>query len=636
MGSLNIDRHIIKLPVTPIVVDERVDVQKITQTWLTDLEALLLNNHWSSLKTLFHDESWWRDMLAMDWEFHTLKGEDKIQTFLSVHQKRSQLHCLRLVEKGSIKPRLETPVESMTWITAMFSFQSQAGRGRGVIYLTPEAVNPQIWKAYAVYTSLQELKGHEERIGPKREIGTMETMPGGVKGGTWRERRQKAIEVQNGEMTVLIIGAGQAGLNLGARLRSVGISCLLVEKNERVGDNWRNRYRTLTTHDHAETAHMAYLPFPKTWPMYTSKDKLGDWLECYANIMELDIWLNVKVLGAVYDDVKSQWTVNIDSNGLTRELHPRHVVWCAGHIALPSVPLFSGMNQFQGQIYHSSQHQDAGALNCQGKKVIVVGTGNSGHDIAQDFYNHGAEVTMLQRSGTYVITEARGLPFLPENLGIDCEDQYVTSIVPHFQLVGGNESNAADRPSMEDADVLSESLPWPVNFALGVSLTKQISQADKETLDGLEKAGFKLEFGTGNSGLFQLLVTRGGGYYIDFGCSQLIIDGKIKVKYSPGGIAEFNRTGLFLSDGTELEAEIVVLATGYDNMRDSVRTLLGDKIADRCKDVWDLDSEGEINAIWRPSGHPHFWFMGGSLSLCRIYSKFVALQLQATEQGLIF
>lgn len=132
---------------------------------------------------------------------------------------------------------------------------------------------------------------------------------------------------------------------------------------------------------------------------------------------------------------------------------------------------------------------------------------------------------------------------------------------------------------------------------MGVYLTQAISAAEKETIEGLQKAGFKLEFGVEKAGLLRLYMTRGGGYYIDVGCSQLIIDGKIKVKQSPEGITGFKPNALVLKDGSELEADVVVLATGYDNMRTTVRKILGDKVADRCRDVWDLDEEGEINAV---------------------------------------
>ncbi|KAH8693807.1 flavin-containing monooxygenase [Talaromyces proteolyticus] len=604
------NQHTIKLPTTPKVALETVKAREVVHEWITALSKQLKNGQASELSELFHEDSWWRDMLGLDWEFHTIQGLQHIQEFVSQNQPRVQLSNLRLPDEGKSQAIVESPVEGLTWISSMFFFDTSIGSGCGVIYLTQEVENGK-WKAYSVYTSLQELRGREETLGLKRPEGTIESMPGGHSRGNWIERRQKQIEFEEEEPTVLIVGAGQSGLNLGARLQALNLSCLVVDKNERVGDNWRKRYRTLITHDHAETCHMSYLPFPKNWPKYSSKDKLADWFEAYASIMELNVWLKTEIKVADYDETKKRWSVILVRDGVERQVHPRHIAWCAGHLGLPKIPNFPGEEKFKGTIYHGSQHYDAGQHSPKGKKVIIVGTGNSGHDIAQDFYTHGAHVTMLQRGGTYVLTEQKGLPLLPENMNIE-----------------------NNQTCIEDADVMSESLPWPVTLALCVDLTRRITAADKETLDGLEKAGFKLEFGHDGAGILRLIVARGGGYYIDFGTSQLIIDGKIKVKNCPEGIAGFDEHNILLNDGSHLEADVVVLATGYDNMRESVRKVLGDHLADQCKDVWGLDEEGEIKTIWRPSGHPGFWFMGGSLSLCRIYSKFVALQIAATEIGL--
>ena len=251
-----------------------------------------------------------------------------------------------------------------------------------------------------------------------------------------------------------------------------------------------------------------------------------------------------------------------------------------------------------------SQHQDATfQKNVKGKRVVVVGTGNSGHDIAQNYYENGATVTMLQRSGTYVISAKTGLFMLHEGM---------------YDETG---------PPIEDADLAGQSLPIPVQFALNVGLTEKIKEAEKANIEGLNKVGFKIDFGNDGSGIYRMYITRGGGYYIDVGCSDLIIRGEIKVEQSPDGIKGFTEEALVLADGRELEADVVVLATGYDNMRTTLRKALGDKIADRCNDVWNLDEEGEVNAVslmivnltwfrmlitprqmWRPSGHPKLWF----------------------------
>lgn len=241
------------------------------------------------------------------------------------------------------------------------------------------------------------------------------------------------------------------------------------------------------------------------------------------------------------------------------------------------MPTFLGQSDFKGNAYHASFHKDAALSgSVAGKNVVVIGTGNSGHDIAQNYHENGANVTMVQRRGTYVISAAKGLFMLHEGM---------------YDETG---------PPTEDADIAGQSLPIPVQFALNVAGTAKIAEVEKANIEGLTKAGFKLNFGDDKSGIYRLYITRGGGYYIDIGCSQLIIDGKIKVVQSPEGISHFEPDSLVLANGNKLKADIVVLATGYDNMRTSARKIFGDAVADRCKDVWDLDEEGEVNAVSCP------------------------------------
>jgi hypothetical protein len=163
-----------------------------------------------------------------------------------------------------------------------------------------------------------------------------------------------------------------------------------------------------------------------------------------------------------------------------------------------------------------------------------------------------------------------------------------------------NADHTTKRPPTEQADIWGESLPYPIDLAFSVYLTQRISAVDKEMLEGLDKAGFEVYKGIDNGGISRLYYTRGGGYYIDVGASKHIINGNIKVRKSPEGIKGFEPHDLVLADGKKLDADFVVLATGFDNMRTTVRKVLGDKVADRCKDVWDLDEEGELQAVSIP------------------------------------
>lgn len=605
--------HILKFPQTaPITTPP--NAWRIAQDWLNQLQAVFASQDFASLGSLFHEDSWWRDILALQWDFRTIHGRESIQAFLEDNKQAGPLTKLRLQGDGKFQPTLEEVADAesgLHWISSLFHYETQVASGSGVLRLTQE--RPGQWKAYAVYTTLQDLRAFPEPLNERRPYGTIDSMPGGFSKGTWAERRVQHQNFEEGDPQVLVIGAGQAGLNVSARLQQLGFDVLVVDKNNRVGDNWRNRYRTLVTHDPAEFTHMAYLPFPKNWPQFTPKDKLGDFFEAYASLMELNVWTKTTVGSAVFDDAAKNWTVELVRDGAPRTVRPRHVVFCTGHAGEPKVPSFPGQADFKGEVYHGSQHEDASQLKdgAKGKKVVIVGTGNSGHDIAENFYENGAQVTMLQRRGTYVLSLDKGVFMLHEG------------------------AHADNGPPTDQCDIVGESLPYPVMLALSRGMTKRIAKADKPILDGLARAGFQIDWAVDGGGIGRQYFTRGGGYYIDVGCSQLIIDGKIQVRQSPGGIGRFTPTGLVLADGTELEADVVVLATGFDNMKTTVTKVLGEKVASRCKDVWDLDVEGELNAMWRPSGHPNFWYMGGNLALCRIYSKYVALQIKATEEGLI-
>lgn len=314
--------------------------------------------------------------------------------------------------------------------------------------------------------------------------------------------------------------------------------------------------------------------------MFTPKDKLADWFEAYASLMELNVWTKTTIETSSYNETTKSWTVTLRRrDGSLRTLRPRHIVFATGHSGEALVPSFPGQDQFKGTTYHTSAHKDASLdPKVAGKTVVVVGTGNSGHDICQNYYENGADVTMLQRGGTYVLTAEKGV----------------------FMLHAGLYDETG--PPTEDADIYAQSMPIPVAFNLSSHLTKRIAQVDKDLLDGLTKAGFELDSGPQGAGIMRKYLTRGGGYYIDVGCSQLIADGKVKVRQSRGGIKAFNESGLVLADGSTLPADVVVLATGYDNMRTSARKIFGDKVADRLHDVWDLNDEGELNAVSVPPG----------------------------------
>ncbi|MEQ8799443.1 MAG: NAD(P)/FAD-dependent oxidoreductase [Salinisphaeraceae bacterium] len=585
-----------------ITTDPAGEPAAIAAAWLEAFDQAMTAGDAAAAANLFLAQGWWRDLLALTGDLRTREGRDRIGAGLAPALARQ--HPRGFCLQADRPVTLEQPDADTAWVQGFCEFETDTGRGRGFLRLMRDADG--VWRAWTLGTALESLKGHEEALGHRRPQGVVHGPQRDRE--NWAERRAAAREFADRDPRVLVIGAGQGGLTIAARLGRLGVDTLVVEKNPRVGDNWRNRYHSLVLHDPVWYDHMPYLPFPPHWPVFTPKDKLADWFEHYANALELNIWTGSRIESAEYDKTRERWAVQVRRcDGSLREMHPNHLVMATGISGLPLVPDIPGMDDFRGQVVHSSAHQ--GGEGWAGRKAVVVGTGNSGHDIAHEFHEHGADTTMVQRSSTYVISSENGIP----------------------TLFGGLYEEGG--PPTEDADLMFASLPYPLLAELHKGLTQQVAEMDRELLDGLESAGFKLDFGEDGSGLFMKYLRRGGGYYIDVGCSRLIAEGAISVKQG-AGIEAFTETGLRLDDGSHLEADIVVLATGYTNMRERARALLGDDVADRARPVWGLDDEGELRTIWRESGHPGLWFMGGNLHQSRHYSKFLALQIKAREEGI--
>lgn len=237
------ERHTIKLPRFPAAPALELAQQKqspstlfeIAQQWIIKLESVLESKDASKLSTVLHHDSWWRDMLAFSWDIRTIHGLDKVAAYLSENWTSNNLSNLKIRETGKFAPHAESPTDGLEWVESMFDFETNVGNGSGMLRLVqgPDGV----WKGHMIYTALKGLKGFEEGEGYRRPRGGVEKLPGGIAKGNWAERRQRQIEFLDEEPTVLIIGAGQSGLNLGARLQAMGTNSLIIDKNKRVRDN---------------------------------------------------------------------------------------------------------------------------------------------------------------------------------------------------------------------------------------------------------------------------------------------------------------------------------------------------------------------------------------------------------------
>jgi NAD(P)-dependent dehydrogenase (short-subunit alcohol dehydrogenase family) len=421
----------------------------------------------------------------------------------------------------------------------------------------------------------------------------------------WLDRRNKARAYDDHEPVVLVIGAGQAGLSIAARLTQLGVDTLIVDRHERVGDKWRKRYHSLTLHNEVYVNHLPYMPFPPNFPVYIPKDRLANWFEAYVDAMELNVWTGTALFSGGYDEVKKQWSVTLRRDGATRVIHPRHLIFATGVSSIPYTPEVLGLGAFKGTIVHSGDFKDAGKW--KGRKALVLGSGTSGHDVAQELHAHGADVTIIQRSKTHVVSLK--------------EAQRVYAVY-------------SEGIPFDDCDLLATSLPYPVlQRSYQVSTAKGL-EVDKELLDKLAACGFRHWPGEDATGFQMMYLRRGGGYYFNVGCSELIISGQVKLLQF-ADIDSFVAQGARLKNGSTVSAELLVLATGYKNQQEAVRLYLGDEIADKVGPVWGYGDDGELRNMWRRTAQPGLWFTAGSLAQCRIFSRYLALQIKAQELGLL-
>ena len=405
---------------------------------------------------------------------------------------------------------------------------------------------------------------------------------------------------------MLVVGCGQAGLAIAARLRQLQIDTLIVDREGRIGDNWRKRYHALTLHNQVQVNHLPYMPFPPNWPTYIPKDKLANWFESYVDAMELNYWTGTSFEGGTYDAAKGRWTVRLHhADGKTRELHPRHIVMATGVSGIPNIPDIASLKNFAGKILHSSQYDDG--ENWDGKRALVIGTGNSGHDIAQDLHSSGASVTLVQRSPTLI-----------------------TNIEPSAQLA----YSAYNEGTLEDNDLIATSMPLVLGRRSHVLITEESKRLDRHLLDGLERVGFKLDYGEGNTGWQYKYLSRGGGYYFNVGCSDLVVSGAIKLAQF-ADIETFVAEGARAKTGEIIPADLVVLATGYKRQEYLVQKLFGDEVTGRIGPIWGFGDGQELRNMYVRTPQPGLYFIAGSLAQCRINSKYLALQIKAIEEGLL-
>lgn len=586
-------------------VGRKVDAGDVFDMWIEKFGATVEGRAAEAFGQLFVPEGFWRDILSFTWERPTFSGRAQIRDAFGATAENVGAKNFRIAARES-KPRFARR-SGRRVLEAWFDFDTNVGTGAGFVRLLHNEDDPRNPKIWLLLTTLHALKGSEEKVGTTRPTGNAYSkIQSSV---NWKQHREQEQAFADRDPAVLIVGAGHSGLMLAVRLRQMGVDVLIVEKNKRVGDNWRRRYNNLTLHNEIDGNHFPYLPFPATWPVWLPKDMLAEWLEAYAEFLELNVWNETQVMGATFNETTKEWSVSLRrANGPERTLRCKHLVAAVGVSGgVPKRPTMDGLSDFGGTVLHSGEF-DSGT-QWAGKRAIVVGTGNSGHDVAQDLYVSGASaVSIVQRGATVVL-----------------------SLEPSAKI---SYSIYRDDLPVEDVDLMVAAIPYPLLIDSYQWITKRTSELDRDLLAKLSAVGFKTHLGEDETG-FQLQYLRGaGGYYINVGCSELIIQKKI-------GLVQFEDADRFVAEGLRMKDErvipcdLVVLATGFKNMQESIRAIVGDKIADRVGPIWGFDEDYNMRNIWKRTAQEGFWVMGGAILEARLNSRFLALEIKASLEGLI-
>lgn len=583
----------------------------IVEAWLSRFVEAINARDGDAVRELFVPQGGWRDLVAVTWDWQTAVGHEALTSFVERTVTTATVHSARLIDL--IPPTVDTSGAAPT-IEAGFEFATDGTVSRGLVRLV-QGVDSN-WAAFTVYTELHDLVGLPGNETSWEDMGNARWNEPIENNRNWADSRDPNRPFPTSAPTVLVAGAGQAGLQVAAHLQRLGIDTVVVERNDRIGDSWRKRHYNLITHTPTFTDQFSYLPFPKSWPMSMPKDKLANWIENYAEALDLHVWTSTEVVSAQPQGDGQGWDVTVRrADGGTETLHPTHFVFAAGLYGPPVTIDLPHRDDFTGTVMHALEYV-SGTKEWNGKRAVVVGSGSTAHDLAQDLVEQGCtDVTMVQRSSTYVLSYKRSTRMAYEGT---------------YGPAGGRDAGGEE---LVRADMRYKGTPMPILLDLTEAFTEAVAEIDGDLQRGLEAAGFR----TNQVGMLRLALSPGlSGYYINQGASDLIIEGRIKVKN--GEVTDLDETGIVFADGSRLDADLVVLSTGYRNAKYNLLSILDEEAVEALPDAWVLDHEtrgGDHGLLWGETGHPNLWYAAGGIHQSRLYSPSLALKIAAIEQGLV-
>lgn len=554
MGSVGI-----KFPTTPVSVCKHpatlpeADISEAIETEAIASAALpsLLDLTSAALT----ENAIWRDHMALSGTFRTFHSRDLVAKTWRHLTGRAKIADLEVTPQTSTILRFGPKA---CWLQANFSFKTSSGacpaRCSGSLGLVPHESS---WKIWLITTILEQPAGFPD---------VDELRPGPVQNNDL------------GRLDCVVVGAGVAGLGMAGRLKAMGLSYTIVDQHANVGDVWaKARYDSVKLHTSRDFNQMPGMPrtFGPEDPYYLDGQDIAAGFQKYVKTFGINVMTSTKVVSASFDTAAQIWTVLVQRDGETLTLSARHLVLATGSMGnSPITPEYTDRHKFQGDTIHALRWKNA--TPWKGKKGIVIGSANTAHDIIADMVKANFEsVTLVQRSKTWVMPSST----------------FSTLVDPVF--------NPQTPSAVSDRILMG--YPVPVQRLIAMEGIRACADTEPNPafFDKLEAQGFKTErYGD----LWGTIYDREGGHFFDVGSGQLIADGKVKVKSDALPVA-YSETGLDFADGSKIDADVIVFATGYkSDLRDSAKRIVGEEVAENLEEFWQCDIEGEPRGAWRDTG----------------------------------
>lgn len=567
--------------------------------WAEQWQRALPERDEGALRRLLTDDVSWRDVVSLTWDVRQSHGVDAVVAELVAAARDAQVAGVRIDDERP-EPRVVDPEAGI--IEAFLRFDTRLVEARLLAQLTPSPEGGL--RAVVLSTTFESLRAAPPRDMTRRpeQLGFEPTEPGQAWGDHFAER----VDFADRDPEVLVVGGGHCGIGAAAGLVRFGVDVLVVDPHQRIGDQWRERYDALALHSPSDITALPFFDQPAFLPEYLPKDRWADYLETYVRFHEVPCWTDTRVASATLDDAASRWDVELrHGDGRTRLVHPRHLVMATGFSGEPYVPALPGLAEFGGQVMHSTRYRSG--KEHRNARAVVVGTGTSGHDIALDLARHGADVTMLQRGPTTIVSLGTA------RLGY-----------------GHTPGMPLDELDQRGAALLIK----PVFLRTAQGYTALTQQLDEELLAALRQAGMLLDTGADGTGWLGKVFRTGSGYYFDVGASQAIIDGDIRV-VQMSDVDSFVERGIRMRDGSERDVDVVVLATGFQNPAIEAERVLGAEVASRLGPIGGLGEDGEMRHFCRPTPQRNLWFSMGTIADARRAYFWLPGQIKARLAGLV-